>query len=1442
MFTPLAYPNGIIIYDLTISLPPHPHLELFPFEIYREPLVVLGIADGTELHGKRESLPRDLESSPKRKDGEPSHPSPDGLDVLLGDLASLRENHPRALVHQLLIFDYDNVKELLNGPGDIIWIPTPAFSRATTIKTVLCDVTSLLLSELDEFAKLLQSIPAIDSPRALSWGPRRGPELRPRPIDKLLRRITIPSQLPPGSGGTSDTRPLPGRSSPSSTGHDSPTTFDEINRSIKVANSASTGKPGSKESSRDRSSIHALSAADRTKSRIKGRLGVVIGTLYLQSGRWPDALRELVEAASLARASSDYVWYGKALESILLSLIMLAWAGSDFQIPQICFPGIEKSNSKSSHRSTNDGAPGNPGSASRTQSLQILANLLPDISNNILNLYGRAAIITDEPLPQVVYSETVIRLSKLLAAIHTRDGHLDDIALNHVVMNNPLLRKDQSKRPVGSIHLRKHELAAFIFRALPLAPSSELPVTDAVPLFVGIASVLSMLDLQRKRAVVLRELLSIMIPGLIEARKIGAAEMGIHPAAGLSSLTTTTFDVNALDSAGNVETSIRALLSMVADTYGVEPVQGTTWQRCNSDNRSCSESAPSHDTLSGIAERALVHSALEEYGDLDLKIDVLKAAINLCEALPDFEGVLHYTVALLQTIRGDLMLPKAGRCPPLLPQDEQARLLNNIKRTMSAAHNLGETGLEAEFWDDFLIRGVECLEHPDIKRPFPHSKKDLSAARSTSNKSKNDPFLYSPFSKAHAESSEYLLIAEESASFKVTLQNPYEFELEIETLRLHDERQLLTAEISSFSIAPLSLQEVLVTGTVKHEGLLNITGCVVKIRNCRPRKFLIFSQVWKPEPQIKVKKRGLAAKEDLSKRPLSWSLNTSKDSKPSPKIGPLPTTCSIKVIRKQPSIIIHSTSLSQSALMILEGETKCFDITLQNASSCPVDFILFTFQDSTTRQLQSALSNKDLLASEVYDLELQLSTKPSLRWKRQAGNDGDLYIAPNERATFTIEVLGKPGLQDAMIQIDYSFLGIPQDEITQIFYTRQIHMPITVTVNASIEVVRCDIAPLSGDFAWHNTPPQMAGVPGNIGDTAVQPFSKIGTMQFSSALPRLRITAHAEDHCLLMLDLRNAWPNSLFVCLHVSDASRVHVAHSPVNTDNSTTIIEELQPGQVSRFALVIPRVYLYNCHAPVPALNTGSRRQFVVSANKLTLEGEIALREAFWYREELFKRVSSTWKEAITEREGLIDLRTIRLNPRMVDAMRLEDIEITYELKQAENKSDLMADNVVQTGKSKYRIRTNEFLTLTVVICNRSLDPIHPLLRLQPALRNQPGSLALELSRRLSWTGMLQRVLPVLNPGGTSHATLGITALCRGEFEIGASLEEVRILKKPLEEAPTSSKSSSDGSSSKKNSVHFNGPDGDQFPDTFLRDSNRIRRVWHAQEFCVISAQEGSK
>lgn len=1013
-----------------------------------------------------------------------------------------------------------------------------------------------------------------------------------------------------------------------------------------------------------------------------------------------------------------------------------------------------------------------------------------------------------------------------MVSARVRDGALDDNALKHIVMNEHLVPLLQLELPRGTVLLRKSEIANFLYRALPLSPGADLPATDAVPIIVGVVAVLNILDLPRKKAFILRELLSVMVPSLVQARKIGAAEVGIHPAAGLASLSDTAFNVNSLDTgSGNMESSVRLLLATIGEIYGVQPSSFYEWEKRQSKSSGVSEQQESsaYDSVASIAERAFRHVVLDRYGDLNLKIDVLKACINCCEALPDFNGVLRFTVELLQTIRGDMMLGEAIRSPPYLPQDEQVRLLNNIKRTVGAGTRLGVSDLVAEYWDDFLVRDVQLLSLADPKKPVRRSKTELDAVNTSSDKAKKDPFLYNPFAKPTSKALEMLTVADELAPFQVTLQNPYEFEIEIEQLRLESTGVPFDAVAENFVIAPLSVQEITVFGVAHGEGSLQITGCIVKVRNCRTRRFPIFKTFWKPEPEVKFKRTGLGAKKPLTERPVSWSSTTAKDGKVDVKKGPETSTCEVKVIAKQPSLVIESMSLSQSAMMVLEGEVKTFTITLQNASLCPVDFVLFTFQDSTTRQLQSALSNRDLLPVEIYELELKLATKPALRWRRQGEDPSDCSIAAGQKATFTVDVLGKPGLQDTTVQIDYSCVGAAPGELPDIFYTRQLFVPLTVTVNASVEVARCDILPFSGDFAWKNNIDSPAGI-----DSIQKPDALLSTTDndpFSQVLGRLGNGAYGPDHCVVLLDLRNAWPSPLSVWLRVSEQTMANLPPDATTEDGPEgkySVEGELQPGQVCRFVLVLPRVYLDNPHASIPVVNTGTRRQFVVSANKLSFEAEAASRESFWFREELLKRVLGGWKEPATGREGSIDLRNVRLNNRMVEAMRLEDVDMQFSLT-SPSSSPETSDTVEQTGRSRFRVKTDDLLTLNVTVHNRSSRPIHPLLRLQPSLRHQPNNIALDLTRRLVWTGMLQQALPILASGESTNASIGVTVLCRGEYEFGASIEEARLLRPPFGD---------DGDST----ARYNE---DGIMDTFGADVVRRRRIWHAKELCIIHAND---
>jgi hypothetical protein len=166
---------------------------------------------------------------------------------------------------------------------------------------------------------------------------------------------------------------------------------------------------------------------------------------------------------------------------------------------------------------------------------------------------------------------------------------------------------------------------------------------------------------------------------------------------------------------------------------------------------------------------------------------------------------------------------------------------------------------------------------------------------------------------------------------------------------------------------------------------------------------------------------------------------------------------------------------------------------------------------------------------------------------------------------------------------------------------------------------------------------------------------------------------------------------------------------------------------------------------------------------------------------------------------------------------MKLDDVTIEMSILPDYEES---GESVRQIGRSKFEVSVDEFLTMKTKVHNRSESFIDPLLRLQPSLSNLPHNTALDLDKRLSWTGVLQRKLPLLAPGQTVESELGIVALCSGIFEVGATLEEIRLWNKEKE--------GQDGSRARSDTNFLQGH--------LL--GNVGLRTWHAKESCWIVAK----
>ncbi|KAF4987359.1 hypothetical protein FGRMN_10420 [Fusarium graminum] len=1367
MFSPLAYPDGAIIYNLVTHVPPPSHLALTPFDLYREPLAIIALADGTELHqksfNKRQSL-----------NGTGPTVTEKNIRALYQELEDLRDMYPKALVHQVLLFDYDNPHDTdIPIPEGLVSIPPPEKCTVTTIRTVMCDISSLLLAEMTTLAKSFEAMTNIESPvpystnsnhtNGGSWGGeggintllRRGSSISARHslrsnsaggiMDKTQARMSLPANSRPGLHSSNSTPGLSSSTTTKSSLSNPPLTTDGQtpppgDQSSPEQTPLPETTANSRSASRDRISTQGFGSGgvnDRLRHRTKGRAAVVVGSMFLQAGRWTDSIKELSDGAMASRSVNDHLWHGKALELILVNLFLLGWSNIEFHVPTVLiqFPD------KPAHKQAPDPTPEDPNQPKHLRNLQWL---LPELLERIIALYSR---VSSDSLPPLPLSETFIRFSKIYSALHLCNGYLDQESLA-MIATGIVPEQPYVAPPRFGVTPSRQQIGTMLFKAFPAGASELLTTVDRASILSGIATVLGPLGLHRKKAMVIRELVSVLIGGLVEARTRGAADMGIHPAAGLMSLTSgggsssgsMALEIGECD----VEQGIEALMTLLCKSYGIVGFDLT--RKAGAKN-----SEEVDDSDEAVIARIRGQSAARFFGFPDVKLNILRACINFSEALPDFDGVLRFSSDLLRTAgSGVAPGPRREDASPMIVRDEQVRLATGISRTANLVQRLGYTDIAAEYWDEFFVRGIKLEPSLTSKTPVAHSKSILPGATASRASQDVDPFIYNPFLKKPDETVTQTLVADEYATFKITLQNPYDIEVEVESIYLATEGVNFDAVKEATTVGPYRTQVIRLRGRAKEAGDVKVTGAMIKVRGCRERRFPVFSMPWTPQQELKVKAKGLAALEEAV-----------TDIKPfAPKLEA--ESLSLTAIAAQPLVVVKSTTLAQSSIMILEGERQLFSVTLQNLAPTPVDFMLFSFKDSTQEPLQTAINNRDATPSELHEYELALMKKQALRLP---SSQLTRHIASNGEATFEFEILGKPGLTAATIQVDYTHLGCPQDEMPEQFYTRQVSLDLTVTVNASVELARIDALPVHGDI------PQPL-------------WDRLGSS----------FTAKPDEYCLLSVDLRNAWPSQMVVQLE---------------SDDGVAVEQDILPGNTSRVILPVKRVYLEDPHATIPTLNPSRKRQFVVSASKISPEVERANREGFWYRERVLNCLRATWKTtSLPKRSGSIDLRSIRLTTRMIEAIKVEEVDI-----------DISVADASGNVSEKDVAYVDEFMQLRVRVTNRTVQKIHPVVRILPALCHRPANVGLEYTRKLAWNGTLQQHIPALEAHGSAEVSVGMTVLCRGQFEISASVEEVQVWDRPVSEV---SRARSESQTMKDAALGV-----------------KERRIWHARQPCILTARD---
>lgn len=341
-FSPLAFPEGRIIYNFSLSESPTLSIDCFPFELNREVQVVLYLADGSEavIPDSQTELAQDAdnEGSPRESNDESSSAS---MFALLEDeVRASRPQYRRAILHQLLVFESSLASETLAAPTDVIFVPAPQHSRTTTIKTVMCDISGRLLRSMDNLASEIQSLSTIESPSSDPFSGSKVTDLASRVHARMSMPVApIQGPLDPVGSRVSAITGSKSRSiTPAGVRSESRHSVGSPSRGDRFSKVSSA--LGSRDASQDRNSVvpsRVTTPTERKKNCSVGRSRIVVGAILLQAGLWPDALKELSEGTATARGNNDYVWHAKGLEVIVTCLLMFGWAKMYFQV-SICVP------------------------------------------------------------------------------------------------------------------------------------------------------------------------------------------------------------------------------------------------------------------------------------------------------------------------------------------------------------------------------------------------------------------------------------------------------------------------------------------------------------------------------------------------------------------------------------------------------------------------------------------------------------------------------------------------------------------------------------------------------------------------------------------------------------------------------------------------------------------------------------------------------------------------------------------------------------------------------------------------------------------------------------------------------------------------------------------------------------------------------------------------
>ena len=355
-----------------------------------------------------------------------------------------------------------------------------------------------------------------------------------------------------------------------------------------------------------------------------------------------------------ANDSGDRLWHARAIEGLLVCMTVQAWQGNEFAVPELFDPSKAYAASQASQTgrpssiTARISAIAQRADVSKLKPFDRWFQLAPFVANLALELYQSAK---SRDIPQVIITESQMRLINMLIFCQASKGvqeHLD-----------PFIR-DQRLPPAPTspkVARGPDESLANMLVDLTASVETSSSVVDVVEILSAAISSLASLGSTRKHGFLLRSLLLKLAPAMIKARKLGASEAGIHPAAALSA-TTSSSAVRESGAAGGIQ----HLLEAAAAASGI--------------SITASSGSGSIDISTRLAAKLQAWVDQHLSGDFALKLEIVQLCISVCDALPDMQASLTFTSELLKL---------AVRSPSMAATSKQLKTLA-ITRRSDALH------------------------------------------------------------------------------------------------------------------------------------------------------------------------------------------------------------------------------------------------------------------------------------------------------------------------------------------------------------------------------------------------------------------------------------------------------------------------------------------------------------------------------------------------------------------------------------------------------------------------------------------------------------------------------------------------------------------------------------------------------------------------------------